>query len=82
MSYFEWVLNYGASHHMSPDSSSFTYMSPSPNIPVMTADDTLMPLASVGSVVTPSLSLSYVYLIPKLRLNLTLLVNYVILEII
>ena len=71
MSYSEWVLDYGASHHMSPDSSSFTYMSPSPYIPVMTADDTLMPLASVGSVVTPSLSLSNVYLIPKLRLNLT-----------
>jgi len=54
---------------MSPDSSSFTYVSPSPYIPVMTADNTLMPLASVGSVVTPPLSLSNVYLLPKLRLN-------------
>jgi len=69
MSHYEWVLDYGASHHMSPDSSSFTYVSPSPYIPVMTADNTLMPLASVGSVVTPPLSLSNVYLLPKLRLN-------------
>jgi len=36
----------------------------------MTADDTLMPLAGVGSVVTPHLSLPNVYLIPKLKLNL------------
>ena len=55
---------------MSPDSSSFTSMFPSPFIPVMTADDTPMPLAGVGSVVTPHLSLPNVYLIPKLKLNL------------
>jgi hypothetical protein len=36
----------------------------------MTADDTSMPLAGVGSVVTPHLSLPNVYLIPKLKLNL------------
>jgi hypothetical protein len=36
----------------------------------MTADDTPMPLASVGSVVTPHLSLLNVYFIPKLKLNL------------
>jgi hypothetical protein len=36
----------------------------------MTADDTLMPLAGVGSVVTSHLSLPNVYLIPKLKLNL------------
>jgi hypothetical protein len=36
----------------------------------MTADGTLMPLADVGFVVTPHLSLSNVYFIPKLRLNL------------
>jgi hypothetical protein len=63
-------MDYGASHHMSSDSLSFTYMFPSPFIPVMTADGTLMPLADVGFVVTPHLSLSNVYFIPKLRLNL------------
>jgi len=70
MSHSEWVLDSGASHHMSPDSSSFTSVSPLSSIPVMTADGTPMPLAGVGSVVTPHLSLSNVYLIPKLKLNL------------
>jgi len=70
MSHFEWVLDSGASHHMSLDSSLFTSVSPLSSIPVMTADDTSMPLAGVGSIVTPHLSLPNVYLIPKLKLNL------------
>jgi len=70
MSHSEWVLDSGASHHMSQDSSSFTSVSPLSSIPVMTADGTPMPLAGVGSVVTPHLSLPNVYLIPKLKLNL------------
>ena len=36
----------------------------------MTIDGTPIPLASVGSVLTPHLSLPNVYLIPKLKLNL------------
>jgi len=63
-------LDFGASHQMSLDSSSFTYVSPSPSISVMTADDTLIPLAGVDFVITPHLSLPNVYLVPKLRLNL------------
>jgi len=55
---------------MSPDSSSFTFMSTLSSIPVMTADDTPMPLAGVGSVITPNLPIPSVYLIPKLKLNL------------
>jgi len=70
MSHSEWVLDSGASYHMSLDSSSFTSVSPSSSIPVMTADGTPMPLAGVGSVVTPHLSLPNVYLIPNLKLNL------------
>jgi len=70
ISHSEWVLDSGASHHMSPYSSSFTSVSPLPSIHVMTADGTLMPLASVGYVVTPHLSLPNVYLIPNLKLNL------------
>jgi hypothetical protein len=54
---------------MSPDSSSFTSVSPLSFI-VITADGTPMPLAGVGSVVTPHLSLPNVYLIPQLKLNL------------
>jgi len=70
MSHSEWVLDSGASHHMSPDFSSFTFVSSLSSIPVMTTDGTPMPLAGVGSVVTPHLSLPNVYLIPKLKLNL------------
>jgi hypothetical protein len=70
MSHSEWVLDSGASHHMSPDSLSFTFMSPSSSIPVITVDGTLMPLAGVGSIITPHLSLPNIYLIPNLKLNL------------
>jgi hypothetical protein len=45
-------------------------VSPLSSIPVMTVDGTSMPLASVGSVVTPHLSLPNIYLIPQLKLNL------------
>jgi hypothetical protein len=55
---------------MSPDSSSFTFVSHLSFIPVMTADGTPMPLTGVGFVVTPHLCLPNVYLIPKLKLNL------------
>ena len=70
MSHSEWVLVSDASHHMSPNSSSFNSMSPLSSIPVMTVDGTPMPLESVGSVVTPHLSLPNVFLIQKLKLNL------------
>ena len=65
-----WILDSGASRHMSPDSSYFASMSLSSSIPVMTVDGTPMPLACVGYVVTPNLSLSHVYHISKLTLNL------------
>jgi hypothetical protein len=71
MSHFKWVLDSGALHHMSPDSSSFTSVSLSPSISIMTADGASMPLAGVSSVVTPHLSLPNVYLILKLKLNHT-----------
>src|SRR3954470_6241485 len=66
----EWVLDSGASHHMSPDSSSFSLLCPSPSISVMTADGTPMPLAEIGSIVMPHLFLPDVYHILKLTLNL------------
>jgi hypothetical protein len=55
---------------MSPDSSFFASMTCSSSIPVMIVDDTLMPLTSIGYVVTPHLSLLNVYFIPKLMLNI------------
>ena len=54
---------------MSSDSSSFTFVSHSYSIPVMTANDTPMSLVDVGYVVTPYLSLPNVYFILKLTLN-------------
>jgi len=69
MSHSEWILDSSASHHMSLDSSSFTFVSSSPSIPVMTVDDIRMPLASVGSIITPHLSLPNIYLILKLKWN-------------
>jgi hypothetical protein len=70
MPHFKWVVNSSASHHMSLDFSSFASVCPSSSIHVMTIDDTLMPLASVGSIITLHLSLPDVYLILKLALNL------------
>ena len=65
-----WVLDSGASNHMSPDLSSFASLCPTSSSPVMTADSTLMPLTGVGSIVTPQVSLSSVYHIPTLTMNL------------
>ena len=70
MSHSEWVLDSDASYYMSPDSSSFTSVFPLLSILVMTVDDTLMSLVGVSYVITPHLSLSNVYLIRKLILNL------------
>ena len=52
-----WILDSGASHHVSLDSSRCTSMSHLSSIPVMTVDVTSMPLASVGFIVTSNLSL-------------------------
>ena len=58
-----WILDSGASHHMSPYSSCFTSMSHSSFVLIMTVDGTPMPLACVGSIVTPSLSLYLMFII-------------------
>lgn len=65
-----WVLDSGASHHMSPHSKSFVSLSPNSSLSIITADGTPMPLVGVGSVVTPHVSISDVYYIPTLTLNL------------
>ena len=53
-----WILDSSASHHMSLDSSCFTSISHLSSAPVMTTDYIPIPLACVGYVVTPNLSLS------------------------
>ncbi|XP_062089426.1 uncharacterized protein LOC133795958 [Humulus lupulus] len=53
-----WVLDSGASHHMSPNSNSFFSIKSAPSVSVMTADGTPMPLAGIGSICTPKMSFS------------------------
>ncbi|XP_048231249.1 uncharacterized protein LOC125370282 [Ricinus communis] len=65
-----WILDSGASNHMSPNLSSFTSLTPKVSVPITSASGTPMPLQGVGSVITLSLSLSNVYHIPSLALNL------------
>ena len=55
---------------MSLDSLSFAPLSPTSFISILTVDDTSLPLASISFVITPYLSLSHVYHIPNLTLNL------------
>ena len=69
MSCSKWVLDSGASHHRSLDSSSFTCV-PFAFHSCYDFDGTPMPLVSVGSVITPHLSFPNVYLIWKLKWNL------------
>ena len=70
MSHSDWVLDFSALHHMSLDFLFFTSISPLLFIPIMTANDTSMPLACFGYVITSHLSLPNIYLILKFRLNL------------
>ncbi|XP_062100793.1 uncharacterized protein LOC133806717 [Humulus lupulus] len=53
-----WVLDSGASHHMSPNSNSFMSIKSTPSVSVMTADGTPMPLAGIVSICTPKMSFS------------------------
>ena len=70
MSSFIWVLDSRPSNHMSFDSLAFASLSPTFSMHVMTTNDTHLLLVSIGSVITPHLSLSHVYHIPNLTLNL------------
>ena len=65
-----WILDSGASLHMSPNAKLFASVKPMPSLPVTTADGTPMPLAGIGPIMGPKLSLPNVYHIPKLSLNL------------
>jgi len=65
-----WILDYGASHHISYDDKSFVSLSYALSLSIRTADGTPMPLASIGSISTPNLSFFDVYYIPNLTLSL------------
>jgi len=65
-----WILDSGASNHMSYDRKSFLSLNPTSSISTLTVDGTPMSLEGIGSVSTSKLSLSNVYYIPNLTLNL------------
>ena len=66
-----WVLDSGASFHMSSDSSVLSSLRPldSP-VNVLTADGTSLPVASRGILSTPSFSVPSVSHVPRLTMNL------------
>lgn len=76
-----WVFDLGAAYHMANDVSLFkSISSTSTFISVLAANGTPMSLAGIGSIISPRLSLSNVYCIPQLALNLIYISSYVILD--
>ncbi|XP_052625020.1 uncharacterized protein LOC111912222 [Lactuca sativa] len=65
-----WILDFGATHHMTPHLSSFVSLSQVSSIYVKSASDTSMLVEGVGSVFVSHITLPDVYYIPKLTLNL------------
>ena len=66
-----WVLDSGASFHMSSDSSALSYLRPLDlPINVLTADGTSLPVASRGTLSTPCFSVPTVSHVPRLTMNL------------
>ncbi|KAG9454283.1 hypothetical protein H6P81_007187 [Aristolochia fimbriata] len=69
-----WIIDFGASSHMSSDLSLFISTSSSASSsfsPICTADGSQLFVSSVGSICTPSgIRLSDVLYVPKLSLNL------------
>ena len=66
-----WVLDSGASFHMSSDSSALSSLRPLDfPINVLTADGTPLPVASCGTPSTPSFFVPGVSHVPRLTMNL------------
>ena len=65
-----WILDSGATHHMTPHLSSFTSLSQVSSISVKSAGDTSMLVEGVGFIYVSHITLPNVYYIPKLTLNL------------
>lgn len=66
-----WVLDSGASFHMSYDSSALSSLQPldSP-VNILTTDGTPLPVVSCGTLSTPSFSVPNVSHVPRLTMNL------------
>lgn len=65
-----WIFDSSVSKRMSSNSKFFNAFRLNPSLSVMTVDVTPLPLAGVDCVNTPNLSLSDVYCVPTLTLNL------------
>jgi hypothetical protein len=67
---FEWFLDSACCNHMT-DNSHLTSAHTPPVLPtITTTDDSAMTVIHVGSISTPNLSISDVFCVPKLYLNL------------
>ncbi|GJS20565.1 uncharacterized mitochondrial protein-like protein [Tanacetum coccineum] len=69
-SFSKWILDSGATHHMSYLVSQFISLNRNFSISNVAANGDTMPLEGIGSVDTPSVALSDVYYIPSLTMNL------------
>ncbi|GJT58683.1 gag-pol polyprotein [Tanacetum coccineum] len=69
-SFSKWILDSGATHHMSYLLSQFISVNLNFSKSIAAANGGSMPLAGIGSVETPSIALSDVYYIPSLTMNL------------
>jgi len=67
----KWIIDSGAINHMSHYLPSFVSLSPNTSISIATANGDLVPLFDISIIATPYLSLSDVYYIPSLAMNLT-----------
>ena len=66
-----WLFYSGASYHMTCDSSLLhSCHPPSRNLKIHIADDTPLPVITIGSISTKNMSLSTVLCVPDLSVNL------------
>ncbi|GKF08644.1 hypothetical protein Tco_0042868, partial [Tanacetum coccineum] len=69
-SFSKWLLDSGATHHMSYLLSQFISLNLNSSKSIVAVNGDSMPLAGIGSVDTPNVALSDVYYIPNLTMNL------------
>jgi hypothetical protein len=66
-----WILDTGASFHMTYDSSSLSSVQPvEPHVPVLTADGTPLTVVSRGILSTSSFHVPHVAHVPQLNMQL------------
>nr|KYP74868.1 Retrovirus-related Pol polyprotein from transposon TNT 1-94 [Cajanus cajan] len=68
----EWIIDTGATNHMTYDKNMFTHLSPnSPVSVIINANGISSPVLGIGAVsISPSLTISNVFFVPSLNCNL------------